>query len=68
MPADVSSNVEMKRTPWRRANQRAVGEDIPAGKKTMRLIPEGCKIRFYPGEYDADAPEYKEGGLCYVKD
>ena len=48
--------------------QKEYREDIPAGGETMRLIPEGCKIRFYPGEYNADAPEYKEGGLCYVKD
>ena len=48
--------------------QKNYREDIPAGNKTMRLIPEGCKIRFYPGKYDPEAAEYKEGGLCYVKD
>ena len=34
----------------------------------FRIIPEGCKIRFYDGK-DASPEDavYKEGGVCYVK-
>ncbi|MBQ6730794.1 MAG: peptidylprolyl isomerase [Bacilli bacterium] len=48
--------------------QKDYREDIPATGKAMRLIPEGCKIRFYSDQAEIDAAEYKEGGLCYVKD
>ena len=34
----------------------------------FRIIPEGCKIRFYDGNDGAEeGAEYKEGGVCYVK-
>ena len=34
----------------------------------FRIIPEGCKIRFYDGQDGAlEGNEYKEGGVCYVK-
>ena len=34
----------------------------------FRIIPEGCKIRFYDGQDGtAEGAEYKEGGVCYVK-
>ena len=40
--------------------------DIPK-RGDYRLVPEGCKIRFYSTEDPIDADEYKEGGACYVK-
>ena len=34
----------------------------------FRIIPEGCKIRFYDGNDNTEeGAEYKEGGVCYVK-
>ena len=49
--------------------QKDYREDMPAAGN-MRLVPEGCKIRFYSDKAanpDVET-EYKEGGLCYVKD
>lgn len=40
--------------------------DIPS-RGEYRLVPEGCKVRFYSTENPIDAIEYKEGGACYVK-
>ena len=48
--------------------QKDYRQDIPAAGQTMRLIPEGCKVHFYADDTTIDADEYKEGGLCYVKD
>ncbi len=42
--------------------------ETDATEGDMRLIPEGCKLRFYGTDSTIDAKEYKEGGLCYVKD
>jgi hypothetical protein len=33
-----------------------------------RMVPEGCKIRFYDGSYSQYEDQYEEGGTCYVKD
>lgn len=48
--------------------QKDYRQDIPASGLAYRLIPEGCKIHFYADDTTIDADEYKEGGLCYVKD
>lgn len=40
--------------------------DIPS-RGEYRLVPEGCKIRFYSNQSPIDAKEYEEGGACYVK-
>ena len=48
--------------------QKDYRQDIPATGLAYRLIPEGCKIHFYADDTTIDADEYKEGGLCYVKD
>ena len=40
--------------------------DIP-NRGDYRLVPEGCKIRFYSTQNPIDAKEYEEGGACYVK-
>ena len=36
--------------------------------ENYRMVPEGCKIRFYDGSYDEYVTQYDEGGACYVKD
>ena len=33
-----------------------------------RMVPEGCKIRFYDGSYSEYEAQYEEGGACYVKE
>lgn len=50
--------------------QNEIRERINA-TENYRMVPEGCKIRFYDGEYDQGTTgnkQYEEGGACYVKD
>ena len=47
--------------------QNEVRERINA-TENYRMVPEGCKIRFYDGSYGQYESQYEEGGACYVKD
>ncbi|MCR5505486.1 MAG: peptidylprolyl isomerase [Bacilli bacterium] len=47
--------------------QNEVRVDINS-TENYRMVPEGCKIRFYDGQYDTSTTAYDEGGACYVKE